>query len=243
MCGALKFPVSWMNCGHWFLKQRRWPMGCRRLVGRRWTSASIHRSGLTLLTTTYMYGGAVLLWMLSSGVIFSLQFFSRFLFLSKRTASKFMLWCRSRTSGFTTLVLVLSHTSQTASSSRSHGHVFLRIYSVSILAPYLLVFSVTSKPTASFRLAFSVTSKPTASFRFTEQRDIWYWEDRMSHVLVASLNLTMGSRLSGVMISDAVCSYVLHTPVVLQQILLKQWCIQSWIRDNPKFHMMSRTVF
>jgi len=157
-------------------------MGCRRLVGRRWTSTSIHRSGLTLLTTTYM----------------------------------------SRTSGFTTLVLVLSHTSQTASSSRSHGHVFLRIYSVSILAPYLLAFSVTSKPTASFRLAFSVTSKPTASFRFTEQRDIWYWEDRMSHVLVASLNLTMGSRLSGVMISDAVCSYVLHTPVVLQQILLKQ---------------------
>ena len=168
---------------------------------------------------------------------------SKFLFLSKRTTSKFMLWCRSRTSGFTTLVLVLSHTSLTASSSRSHGHVFLRIYSVSILAPYLLAFSVTSKPTASFRLAFSVTSKPTASFRFTEQRDIWYWEDRMSHVLVASLNLTMGSRLSGVMISDAVCSYVLHTPVVLQQILLKQWCIQSWIRDNPKFHMMSRTVF
>ena len=160
MCGALKFPVSWMNCGHWFLKQRRWPMGCRRLVGRRWTSASIHRSGLTLLTTTYMYGGAVLLWMLSSGVIFSLQFFSRFLFLSKRTASKFMLWCRSRTSGFTTLVLVLSHTSQTVSSSRSHGHVFLRIFSVSILASYLL--------------AFSVTSQPTASFLFTEQRDIWY---------------------------------------------------------------------
>ena len=92
--------------------------------------------------------------------IFSPVFFSRFLFLSKRTASKFMLWCRSRTSGFTTLVLVLSHTSQTVSSSRSHGHVFLRIYSVSILASYLL--------------AFSVTSQPTASFLFTEQRDIWY---------------------------------------------------------------------
>jgi hypothetical protein len=25
------------------------------LVGRRWTSTSIHHSGLTLLTTTYMY--------------------------------------------------------------------------------------------------------------------------------------------------------------------------------------------
>lgn len=106
------------NTTKWW--RRRWPMGCRRLVGRRWTSASIHRSGLTLLTTTYM----------------------------------------SRTSGFTTLVLVLSHTSQTVSSSRSHGHVFLRIYSVSILASYLL--------------AFSVTSQPTASFLFTEQRDIWY---------------------------------------------------------------------
>ena len=160
MCGALKFPVSWMNCGHWFLKQRRWPMGCRRLVGRRWTSTSIHRSGLTLLTTTYMYerrSSFVNAFFWSD--IFS-PVSSKFLFLSKRTTSKFMLWCRSRTSGFTTLVLVLSHTSQTVSSSRSHGHVFLRIYSVSILASYLL--------------AFSVTSQPTASFLFTEQRDIWY---------------------------------------------------------------------
>ena len=115
--------VSW-KMRTLILEQRRWSMACRRLVGRRWTSTSIHHSGLTLLTTTYMY--AFFFW---SDVFSPVPPIS---FVLKNSHPNSWYLCRSRTSGFTMLVLVLSRTLRTASSSRSHGHVFLPIYSSSI---------------------------------------------------------------------------------------------------------------
>jgi hypothetical protein len=133
-----------------FLKQRRWSMACRRLVGRRWTSTSIRHSGLTLLTTTYTYAQHSSLLNAFVWEISCLQF-TQILFSFNEQHPNSWHRCRSRTSGFTTLVPALSRTWRTASSSKSHGHVFPRIFSTSILAPHFLPSSVASKPTINLR--------------------------------------------------------------------------------------------
>lgn len=135
---ALNLPISWMiffkknDFLGWFVNTDSWNRGDDPWLAEGWLEEGGRQLPFIILALlcsqqhTCMHG-TVLFWTSPSGMIFSLQPIQN---LPPQYLNS-LCWCRSRTSGFTTPVLELSRTSRTASSSRSHGHVFLRIYSIS----------------------------------------------------------------------------------------------------------------